>query len=203
MPDQFTQYLLSSDVGFTKVDVIGTPQHRAKGFQRPIQVFTKPGNTPSRSNTPGSRSTPSNVRYTPYAQRTCVRRPVYTALTVSSHELDEEASLSPKQTFVTDFPSDGGQSMRVKFSPSDVEPCGTRLDVSEDIMKGSELSLPVSDVDTSERTLALKNKQEVEDKEMVLIEGEPPPSEEKNKPLARQTNEDSKGSDVKQLVSPV
>lgn len=144
MPDQFTQYLLSSEVGFAKVEVIGTPQHRAKGFQRPIQVFTKSGSTPSRSNTPMSRSTPSQVRYTPYSQRMCVRRPVYTALTVSSHEMDEDVSLSPKQN---DFSGDGTQNSKVKFSPTSAEPCGTRPpDVSEGNTKvGTETGVEPAD----------------------------------------------------------
>lgn len=136
-PDQFTQYLLSPEIGFSKVEVIGTPQHRAKGFQRCIQVFTKPGSTPSTSTTPASRSTSSQVRYTPYSQRMCVRRPVYTALTVSSHEMDEDVSLSPRQN---DFPgtstatsttSTTGEAPKTKFSPSSAEPCGTRLDITE------------------------------------------------------------------------
>lgn len=40
-PHNFTQYLLSSEVGFSKCEVLSIPPHPAKGFQRPIHLFTK------------------------------------------------------------------------------------------------------------------------------------------------------------------
>lgn len=40
-PDKFTEYLLSPVVGFAKSEILGYPLHQSKGFQRPIQVFTK------------------------------------------------------------------------------------------------------------------------------------------------------------------
>ncbi|XP_016987748.1 probable RNA methyltransferase CG1239 [Drosophila rhopaloa] len=40
-PEQFTEYLLSSEVGFAKMEPMGTPEHCEAGFKRPIQVFTK------------------------------------------------------------------------------------------------------------------------------------------------------------------
>ncbi|XP_076670679.1 7SK snRNA methylphosphate capping enzyme isoform X3 [Andrena cerasifolii] len=40
-PDSFTQYLLSSEVGFSKCEVLSIPPHPVKGFQRPIHLFTK------------------------------------------------------------------------------------------------------------------------------------------------------------------
>ncbi|KAI4501675.1 hypothetical protein M0802_003010 [Mischocyttarus mexicanus] len=40
-PNKFTQYLLSSEVGFSKCEVVSIPPHPSKGFQRPIQLFTK------------------------------------------------------------------------------------------------------------------------------------------------------------------
>ncbi|XP_017130864.1 probable RNA methyltransferase CG1239 [Drosophila elegans] len=40
-PEQFTEYLLSSEVGFAKMDLMGTPEHCEAGFKRPIQIFTK------------------------------------------------------------------------------------------------------------------------------------------------------------------
>ena len=40
-PDSFTQYLLSSEVGFSKCEVLSIPSHPVKGFQRPIHLFTK------------------------------------------------------------------------------------------------------------------------------------------------------------------
>lgn len=40
-PENFTQYLLSPEVGFAKSEILGFPQHHSKGFQRPIHVYTK------------------------------------------------------------------------------------------------------------------------------------------------------------------
>ncbi|KAK6619901.1 hypothetical protein RUM44_006301 [Polyplax serrata] len=168
MPDQFTQYLLSPEVGFSKVDVIGTPQHRAKGFQRPIQVFTKPGSTPSQSTTPMSRSTPSQVRYTPYSQRMCVRRPVYTALTVSSHEMDEDVSLSPKQA---EFPAPDAAAAKVKFSPpTSAEPCGPRSDVPEGCPKVATLIGEPEDRGLTGKMSPEDNKRLLKDNEEKKVE---------------------------------
>ncbi|XP_061396977.1 probable RNA methyltransferase CG1239 [Musca vetustissima] len=41
-PNNFEEYLLSSEVGFTKVQLMGVPDHCKKGFKRPIQIFYKP-----------------------------------------------------------------------------------------------------------------------------------------------------------------
>lgn len=46
MPHKFTQYLLSSDVGFRKCEVLSIPSHPSRGFQRPIQLFTKAESVP-------------------------------------------------------------------------------------------------------------------------------------------------------------
>lgn len=40
-PDNFTQYLLSPEIGFAKSEILGFPQNLSKGFQRPIHVYTK------------------------------------------------------------------------------------------------------------------------------------------------------------------
>lgn len=40
-PEQFTEYLLSREVGFSTCEVIDTPFNASKGFRRPIQLFTK------------------------------------------------------------------------------------------------------------------------------------------------------------------
>lgn len=50
-PARFSEFLLSTEVGFSKCEVVGAPIHPAKGFQRPIKVFTK-GETPLFSRTP-------------------------------------------------------------------------------------------------------------------------------------------------------
>lgn len=42
-PHSFTQYLLSSEVGFSKCEILSIPPHPSKGFQRPIHLFTKAG----------------------------------------------------------------------------------------------------------------------------------------------------------------
>ncbi|XP_053983575.1 7SK snRNA methylphosphate capping enzyme-like isoform X1 [Hylaeus volcanicus] len=42
-PHNFTQYLLSAEVGFSKCEVLSIPPHPSKGFQRPIHLFTKAG----------------------------------------------------------------------------------------------------------------------------------------------------------------
>lgn len=40
-PEQFPSYLTSPEVGFASYELLGTPQHAAKGFQRPIYLFHK------------------------------------------------------------------------------------------------------------------------------------------------------------------
>lgn len=60
-PDKFTEYLLSPIVGFAKSEILGFPAHQAKGFRRPIQIFTKSTMFPSEriEATPSSNITPS------------------------------------------------------------------------------------------------------------------------------------------------
>lgn len=40
-PQNFTKYLLSPEVGFSKCEVISMPKHPSKGFQRPLYLYTK------------------------------------------------------------------------------------------------------------------------------------------------------------------
>lgn len=40
---------MSSEVGFTKCEVVSIPCHPSKGFQRPIHLFTKAGTSPERA----------------------------------------------------------------------------------------------------------------------------------------------------------
>ncbi|XP_053203170.1 7SK snRNA methylphosphate capping enzyme-like [Panonychus citri] len=40
-PDDFNEYLLSSEVGFSSSELLKTPIHESKGFQRPIFLFLK------------------------------------------------------------------------------------------------------------------------------------------------------------------
>ncbi|XP_012251822.2 7SK snRNA methylphosphate capping enzyme bin3-like [Athalia rosae] len=62
-PSKFTQYLLSPEVGFSKCEVVSIPPHPSKGFQRPIQLFTKAGLSPENQGDPTpSTSTQSEHR---------------------------------------------------------------------------------------------------------------------------------------------
>ncbi|XP_068896642.1 probable RNA methyltransferase Y17G7B.18 isoform X3 [Tenebrio molitor] len=56
-PEKFTEYLLSSVVGFAKSEILGYPHHHAKGFRRPIQIFTKSTMFPSER----IEATPNNI----------------------------------------------------------------------------------------------------------------------------------------------
>ncbi|CAH1155978.1 unnamed protein product [Phaedon cochleariae] len=61
-PDKFREYLLSPAVGFAKGEILGYPAHQAKGFRRPVQVFTKSTMFPSeRVEATPSEATPSVV----------------------------------------------------------------------------------------------------------------------------------------------
>uniref|UniRef100_A0A4W3GB14 RNA methyltransferase n=1 Tax=Callorhinchus milii TaxID=7868 RepID=A0A4W3GB14_CALMI len=40
-PEQFTSFLLSSEVGFCSYELVGTPLSTSKGFQRPVYLFHK------------------------------------------------------------------------------------------------------------------------------------------------------------------
>ncbi|XP_017771612.1 PREDICTED: 7SK snRNA methylphosphate capping enzyme-like isoform X2 [Nicrophorus vespilloides] len=46
-PGSFTQYLLSPEVGFAKSEILAFPDNSSKGFQRPIQIYTKSTMFPS------------------------------------------------------------------------------------------------------------------------------------------------------------
>lgn len=41
LPNDFEEFLLSSEVGFKKMELMGVPDHCEKGFKRPIQIFYK------------------------------------------------------------------------------------------------------------------------------------------------------------------
>ncbi|ALC45498.1 CG1239 [Drosophila busckii] len=40
-PEDFTNYLLSPEVGFASMELMGVPEHCKAGFKRPIQIFSK------------------------------------------------------------------------------------------------------------------------------------------------------------------
>lgn len=48
-PADFTQYLLSQEVGFSHYYTLGVTQHLSKGFKRPIYLFVKGDFTPNRA----------------------------------------------------------------------------------------------------------------------------------------------------------
>lgn len=52
-PEKFNEYLLSPEVGFSSYELIDTPSHASKGFQRPIYLFTKAGMEPESSTKAG------------------------------------------------------------------------------------------------------------------------------------------------------
>lgn len=47
-PDNFKDYLLSSEVGFVEFKELGIPKAKSKGFERPLYVFKKPFPTDKR-----------------------------------------------------------------------------------------------------------------------------------------------------------
>jgi len=83
-PWKFTEYLLSSEVGFTQYEVLGTPFHQSRGFQRPLQLFTKGEITPSRS-AASSTGTPSHTVVTGASWP-----PVYVPVSISSREVGDD-----------------------------------------------------------------------------------------------------------------
>jgi hypothetical protein len=40
-PTEFKKYLLSKEVGFSTYKTIAMPDHKSKGFRRPMLLFTK------------------------------------------------------------------------------------------------------------------------------------------------------------------
>lgn len=97
-PDKFTQYLLSAEVGFSKCEVIGLPFHQSRGFQRPIQLFTK-GESPQYSST--------SVANTPcYAPSTSSSR-AHVYATVSSVGEIDSGSVTPATEIRTPYSCGG------------------------------------------------------------------------------------------------
>ncbi|XP_046992897.1 7SK snRNA methylphosphate capping enzyme-like [Schistocerca americana] len=90
-PHKFTQYLLSSEVGFSKCEVIDTPVHSSKGFQRPIQLFTKGEHSPCHS-VVSTGTTPSHQMASSRS-----RKPVYASVTTLSEETGEEKTVETEQ----------------------------------------------------------------------------------------------------------
>ncbi|XP_052127581.1 7SK snRNA methylphosphate capping enzyme-like isoform X2 [Frankliniella occidentalis] len=68
-PNQFREYLLSPEVGFSHCRILDIPQHSAKGFRRPITMFVKGDPSPAHSALSIDSSTV--LRPTVYAQTSC------------------------------------------------------------------------------------------------------------------------------------
>uniref|UniRef100_A0A224YSI3 RNA methyltransferase n=1 Tax=Rhipicephalus zambeziensis TaxID=60191 RepID=A0A224YSI3_9ACAR len=59
-PEKFNEYLLSPEVGFAKCELVATPSHASKGFQRPLYLFTKAGSLDESQSRPGHNATASS-----------------------------------------------------------------------------------------------------------------------------------------------
>lgn len=59
-PEQFNEYLLSPEVGFATCELVDTPSHASKGFQRPLYLFTKAGSFDESRTRAGNNSARSN-----------------------------------------------------------------------------------------------------------------------------------------------
>lgn len=99
-PQHFTQYLLSSEVGFAKSEVMGCPTHHSKGFQRPIFVFTKSNLSPLYS----QRSATSTPSYTlisgtiPNRVYTNLQSPAFTETSSSQAKKVEDVQTKTSNT---------------------------------------------------------------------------------------------------------
>lgn len=60
-PEKFNEYLLSPEVGFAKCELVATPSHASKGFQRPLYLFTKAGSSEEGQGEPGHASSASHA----------------------------------------------------------------------------------------------------------------------------------------------
>lgn len=59
-PEKFNEYLLSPEVGFAKCELVATPSHASKGFQRPLYLFTKAGSLDESQSRPENNATVSS-----------------------------------------------------------------------------------------------------------------------------------------------
>ncbi|XP_033763561.1 7SK snRNA methylphosphate capping enzyme-like [Pecten maximus] len=64
-PEQFSDYLLSKEVGFSTCEVVDTPFNKSKGFRRTIQLFTKPetaANSPKQDTATSTETTANSPK---------------------------------------------------------------------------------------------------------------------------------------------
>ncbi|KAK7790249.1 hypothetical protein R5R35_001050 [Gryllus longicercus] len=145
LPDKFTQYLLSSEVGFSKCEVIGLPFHQSRGFQRPIQLFTK-GESPSHS----IMSTNNTPCYTSATNVT--RVPVYTSVVGSSRETDSGSA--------TPAPVDTGNASSAALVGSSLNqqiPVYIPMEIPEQTGSSEESGSKTSDENASKEVAQMDN----------------------------------------------
>ncbi|XP_069683824.1 7SK snRNA methylphosphate capping enzyme-like [Periplaneta americana] len=137
-PQKFTEYLLSSEVGFTKCEVIGTPFHQSKGFQRPIQLFTKGEISPSRS-AASNTNTPSHTLGTGIS-----RPPVYVAVSMSSREADDDDAVSQECVAGTYVKSDSAADEFVAMETDEIERMDEQCISEESVQNVKDIKSEVS-----------------------------------------------------------
>ncbi|XP_018318837.1 probable RNA methyltransferase bin3 isoform X4 [Agrilus planipennis] len=125
-PENFTQYLLSPEVGFAKSEILGFPQHQARGFQRPIQMFTKSTMFPS-ERSDGSMS----CHYSSTKLYTNIRSVESNNLTPKSNIADFEKPENSSSPFVYDTSSaiEGDEKIKISI---EVNKCDINLRVLDE-----------------------------------------------------------------------
>lgn len=91
-PDQFTEYLLSREVGFSTCQTLDAPFNKSKGFRRPIQVFTKSIYGSLRMMTPLLCDLPHSSTSTPKTDRESLKWPT----PAFSVDCDSSCATTPK-----------------------------------------------------------------------------------------------------------
>lgn len=138
-PEKFTQYLLSSEVGFAKSEIMGHPNHPSKGFQRSIQIFTKSDLSPSQSQrsytaTPSSNQTKniytSLISPSPLEHSTATTKKVYTNLISPSPETETVINVSTGVYTSFISPNDKITATQPPASETDTQKCDNKVNKS-------------------------------------------------------------------------
>lgn len=123
LPQNFTQYLLSSEVGFSKCEVIATPFHRSKGFQRPIQLFTKGGISPSYSTTNQNSEK--------------IKAPLYASVSSMPEEQSRDSVVETTEDKVTLMESESEDPVDIPNDMAEVKSLNTIKDPCEAVFSDS------------------------------------------------------------------
>lgn len=94
-PEQFSDYLLSKEVGFSTCEVVDTPFNKSKGFRRTIQLFTKAetaANSPKQDTTTSQDTTDNSPK-----PEDCTTDTETTTYSLKQNAATETAAESPKQ----------------------------------------------------------------------------------------------------------